>query len=98
MGPILSLDKRCGLERLVCTIFCNSAERLGGNIYDNSLVDFRNKNPLLLKVRLATDFAAWVKLRRTRAIAVTAPNLGLLSGDVANFCHRFSLVPDILAH
>ena len=42
---------------------------------------------LLLQVWLSACFSARVKLRRTCAVRITAPNLGFLASDVALLCH-----------
>ena len=53
------------------------------------LSNFRNVDSLLLEVWLPCSFPARVKLRRTCAVAVSAPYLGFLPSDVALLSHSF---------
>ena len=87
-GRRFGLDKICCLECFVGTILCNSAKCLSRYIHDDRLVNLRYEDPLLLKIWLATYFAPWIKLRRTSAVTVLAPDLGLLTCDVALLCHK----------
>jgi hypothetical protein len=43
---------------------------------------------------LTADFATWVELRRTSAVAVSSPDEGLLASDITLLCHN---VVDLVA-
>ena len=93
MGPAFcllpaQLDELCFLKSCVRTVLCNSAESFGRNLNYYGLIDFWYENTLLLKVWLTADFATRVELRRTSAVAVSAPDEGLLASNITLLCHN----------
>ena len=82
-----SLDKLGCLEGFVGTVLGDSAKAFSRNVHNHVLAKFWYIDTSLLQVWLAASLATRVKLRRTRAVRVAAPNLGLFAGDVTLLCH-----------
>lgn len=83
-----NLDQFSLFERLVGTVFSNRPQAFGRNFDSYVLVELWYVQPFLLQVWLSAGFTTRIKLRRTRAVAVAAPNLGFFAGYVTLFCHR----------
>ncbi len=81
------LDNSSCLQCLERAVLGDGSKAFGGDVDDNVLINLRHIDALLLEICLALYFPAWVKLRRTSAVAVAPTNLGLLSGYVALLCH-----------
>ena len=64
----MRLDKSGLLERCVCTVLLEGAHTFRGDINKHDLAKLGDKDPALLEVSLAADFADWVELSRTRAV------------------------------
>ena len=86
------------LEDLISAIFSNSTQSLGRDIDRYVFAEFWYKNTALLEVRLAAGFTTWVKLRRSGAVTVSSPDLGLFAGYFTLFCHKPCLSGGILTH
>lgn len=88
----LLLDEIGIFQRLVRTILCNSTNRLCRKVDGDVLVEFRHVDTLFLQVWSPLGLSTRVKLRRTSAVAVLTPDLGLLAGDFTFLCHKSAAI------
>lgn len=85
---MITLDQFCFLQGLVRTIFSDCAERLGRYRHCYMLIEFWYVDTALLQIWLTFCLATRIKLRRTRAVTVSSPNLGFLAGYLTLLSHK----------
>lgn len=90
---ILDLDDPRLLERREGAVLLEGLESLHRKVDDDCLPKLRDVDAALLKIRLSTDLAGRVKLRRADAVAVAPADLRALSGDFTSSCHSESMLP-----
>jgi len=87
---LLYLYDPCLLEGRVCAVLLDGLDRAGRESEDESLVELRNEDALLLEIHLLSHFAGRVELRRTGAVRVSSSYERGPFCDWADFCHRNS--------
>ena len=78
------------LEGLVCAVFGNGLDALGGEGKSNIAVEFRHKNTLLLEVGIFADHPSRVELGCAHAVRVAAGYKRALFSYGANPGHIFN--------
>ena len=68
MYLILNLDESCFFECLVCSVLVDSLDTPGSENDRYCLLEFRDKDFLLLEVCVFSNVSARVKLRRTSTV------------------------------
>ena len=68
-------------EGFIGSVLFDILDRLGRDLHNEGLVEFRNVDTLFLKVRETSSFSGRVELGRTGSVTVTSANLRPLVGN-----------------
>ncbi len=66
------LDNSCFLEGVERAILLDSAECTSGDSQNDSFLEFRDVDALLLEIRVTANLAAGIKLRCTGAVRISS--------------------------